>query len=460
MNELPKGWELVPIEQVTDVVSGGTPKSTNSEFYSDNHELDISWITPADLSGYSKLYISHGRRSITKIGYASCSAKLMPKGSVLFSSRAPVGYVVIAENEICTNQGFKSFVPYRDVKSKYLYYYLKSIKHLAESLATGTTFKELSGKVAKTLPFPLAPVEEQKRIVEKLDDVLAQVDAIKGRLDSIPAIIKRFRQSVLANAVSGKLTEEWRGTSELRDWQSLAVGDVASVATGKTPKRTIEEYWDSADIPWLTSSATGSPLCNESEQFVSNFAVKDCKLKLFPSGTLLLAMYGEGKTRGQVTELTIDATCNQACAAITVNNNIALTSYVKLRLQENYEETRKAAVGGNQPNLNLNKVREITIYLPSLEEQTEIVRLVDEYFALADTIEAQVNKARARVDKLTQSILAKAFRGELVPQDDNDEPAEKLLERIAQAKAEAEALAKAVKKAEAGKKRAAKTISK
>ncbi len=332
-------------------------------------------------------------------------------------------------------------------------YFLKLFKspvvqgHVLNKSVGGAIQNLAAVKELKEIPLPLAPLAEQTRIVEKLDEVLAQVDTIKARLDGIPAILKRFRQSVLAAAVSGKLTEEWRSINSCCEWRDLSIGDISTVATGKTPKRTNSEYWTSEDVPWLTSSATGNLFCYEADQFVSFFGAEDCKLKRFPVGTLLLAMYGEGKTRGQVTELMFEATCNQACAAIVVDEGKALKSYVKLRLLENYEETRKAAAGGNQPNLNLNKVREIGIQLPSIEEQKEIVRLVDQYFAFADTIEAQVKKAQARVDKLTQSILAKAFRGELVPQDPNDEPADKLLERIALARKEAEVLAKAAKKA-------------
>ena len=149
-------------------------------------------------------------------------------------------------------------------------------------------------------------------------------------------------------------------------------------------------------------------------------------------------MYGEGKTRGQVTELRLSATCNQACAAVTADEQKILRSYLKLRLLENYEETRKAAAGGAQPNLNLNKVRTIGISVPDKEEQTEIVRRVDQLFAHADRIEQQVNNALARVNSLTQSILAKAFRGELTEQWRKENPelisgensAEALLERI------------------------------
>lgn len=274
----------------------------------------------------------------------------------------------------------------------------------------------------------MPPLAEQTRIAAKLDELLAQVDTLKARIDGIPALLKRFRQSVLAAAVSGRLTEEWRGGAS--EWVETTIGEICSVATGKTPKRDAPEYWAGGDIPWLTSAATGTEFCSEAEQFVTEFAVKDCVLKIFQPGTLLMAMYGEGKTRGQVTELRLAAACNQACAAITVDEALAKKAFVKIRLQENYEEVRKQAVGGAQPNLNLNKVREISICLPSLEEQTEIVRRVEQLFAFADQLEAKVNEARTRIDRLTQSILAKAFRGELVPQDPDDEPASVLLQRI------------------------------
>lgn len=155
-----------------------------------------------------------------------------------------------------------------------------------------------------------------------------------------------------------------------------------------------------------------------------------------------MAMYGEGKTRGQVTEISISATINQACAAITINDDSAIVSFIKLCLDSNYAKTRMLAEGGNQPNLNLSKVRGIEISLPEDKEQSEIVRRVESLFTLADTVEKLYQDAKQRIDRLTQSILAKAFRGELVPQDPNDEPASELLKRI-QAEREAQ---KSVKK--------------
>ncbi|KGM40432.1 hypothetical protein JY96_11340 [Aquabacterium sp. NJ1] len=145
-------------------------------------------------------------------------------------------------------------------------------------------------------------------------------------------------------------------------------------------------------------------------------------------------MYGEGKTRGQVTELGIPAAINQACAAVVVDETKMVRSFVKLALQANYLEMRVLAEGGNQPNLNLAKVKGFSLPMPPLDEQTEIVRRVDLLFAFADRLEARLQAAQAAASRHTPALLAKAFRGELVPQDPNDEPASELLRRLTQAK--------------------------
>lgn len=181
----PEHWIEVQVGDVVTVVSGGTPRSGNPENF-EAPGKGIGWLTPADLSGYTKKYIAYGNRDLTPIGYQSSSAKIVPAGSIVFSSRAPIGYLAIAKNEISTNQGFKSFVLPSSIDSSYAYYYFKNIRDLAESFGTGTTFKEISGSAAKTLPFLLIPLAEQKVIADKLDDMLAKNERIKAYLDRIP----------------------------------------------------------------------------------------------------------------------------------------------------------------------------------------------------------------------------------------------------------------------------------
>ena len=192
----------------------------------------------------------------------------------------------------------------------------------------------------------IPPFIEQKRIADKLEAVLARVDACRERLDRVPAILKRFRQSVLAAATSGKLTEDWREERGVgAKWSTTSIQAVAQIGTGSTPLRSNQTFYSSTGTPWITSAATARPIVMAADEFVTNAAVAAHRLRIYPAGTLLVAMYGEGKTRGQVTELGIAATINQACAAIIVNDDRARRTFVKLVFQANYLEMRELAEG-------------------------------------------------------------------------------------------------------------------
>lgn len=225
MSDLPESWIEVPIGSVARIVGGGTPPSKDPQNFVEPGK-GIPWVTPADLSGYRKQSIERGSRDLTEAGYAACGATLMPQGTVLFSSRAPIGYVAIAANEISTNQGFKSFVLPPEVDARYTYYQLKWLKPEAEAIATGTTFKELSGAATATLPFKLAPAAEQTRIANQLDTLLTRIQSCNDRFDAIPALLKRFRQTVLDAAVSGSLTHPWKTACNAADWSTTTVSSI------------------------------------------------------------------------------------------------------------------------------------------------------------------------------------------------------------------------------------------
>lgn len=146
--EIPKGWECKKLLEVSEIVNGATPSTSDP----DNYGGDIMWITPKDLSDQGQKFVFHGARPITQKGYDSCSTSMLPVGTVLMSSRAPIGLFAIAQTEVCTNQGFKSFVPKEETDGMYLYYYLKLHIKQIEQLGTGTTFKEVSRDDLKGLP--------------------------------------------------------------------------------------------------------------------------------------------------------------------------------------------------------------------------------------------------------------------------------------------------------------------
>jgi len=162
-------WKNCTIADLGDVVGGATPSTKKPENYENG---DVSWITPKDLSTHSGRYIYHGERNITETGLNSCSTKMLPKNSVLFSSRAPIGYVAIAGKEMCTNQGFKSVVPNDNTDYMFLYYLLKYNKENIENMGSGTTFKEVSGNTMKAINVSVpVEIEEQRKIASILSTI-------------------------------------------------------------------------------------------------------------------------------------------------------------------------------------------------------------------------------------------------------------------------------------------------
>ncbi|HIF9150961.1 TPA: restriction endonuclease subunit S [Photobacterium damselae] len=439
MSELPNGWIVTEIGNLAQVVAGGTPKSGEHLNFAEPG-AGIAWLTPADLSGYNKKGITNGRRDLSQRGFDSSSTKLMPKGAVLFSSRAPIGYVAIAENEICTNQGFKSFVFTEHVDSTYAYYYLKSIRDLAESWGTGTTFKELSGAVAKKLPFKLAPLNEQIRIARKLDSILVKVDQAQTRLVKIPHILRRFRQSLLAAAMSGELTKEWRETERIE--RKLNRYTVAQIAKGEKYSLGIGPFGSNLKV--ADYKKEGHPLVfvreirtrvfgGENTKYVDNDKFTELAAHRVKPGDLLITKMGDPP--GDVAiypETSPEAVITSDCIKLDVNMQLINKKFAFYYLQsENFQsQMRSITAGVAQQKVNLKNFKSLELLVPDLAEQEKIVHRIESMFSIAEKVEKQYLKAKSRLDLLTQSILAKAFRGELIPQDPTDEPASELLERI------------------------------
>jgi type I restriction enzyme S subunit len=282
---LPEGWCDTKLGAVVEY--GKAVKKELSQVNNDTWILELEDIEKDNSKLIQRILVADRPFKSTKNSFS--------KGDVLYGKLRPyLNKIIIADTDgVCTTE----IIPINGeplINNKFMFYWLKSESFLSyvNAVSYGVNMPRLGTTDGLAAPFYLAPLAEQKVIAEKLDELLAQVDILKTRLTTIPTLLKRFRQSVLAAAVSGKLTEEWRGKHgfNFSDWINSDVGSVSKVATGKTPSRAENRYWDNGHIPWLTSSSTGNEYTYSAEQFVTDFAVKDCGLKVFDIGTLLLAV--------------------------------------------------------------------------------------------------------------------------------------------------------------------------
>ena len=214
-----------------------------------------------------------------------------------------------------------------------------------------------------------------------------------------------------------------------KGWVWCKLEDIASIGTGATPLTKCKEYYLNGNIPWVNSSSTKDSVIEFPSNYITSRAIQDTNCVVYPKGTLIVAMYGEGKTRGQVSELGIEAATNQACAAICPFEK-EFKNYLKLFFESNYLRLRALAEGGTQPNLNLGKISNYEIPLPPLEEQCRIFTKIKHWISLIDVIENGKWNINETIKQAKSKILNLAIHGKLVPQDPTDEPAYELLKRI------------------------------
>jgi type I restriction enzyme S subunit len=438
MPETPDGWEIVLFGRIAQIIGGGTPKTSDNGNFS---ERGYPWITPADLSGFNEMYISWGRRSLSEQGLKTSSAVLLPEGTVLMSSRAPIGYLAIAANELCTNQGFKSFICPPGVLPEYVFFWLKFITPFLEDMGSGSTFLEISGSRARKIPILLAPTSEQKRIAAKVEELLARVNATKDRLAKVSMILKRFRQAVLTAACSGRLTEGWRNQNPSRESGKYLLQAILDERKFSAKKDRTEfnkfagfDVEESPDLPdswvWtnvgqITKNFDGQRIPVKADDranrrgpyhyYGASGIIDTIDDYLFNGKFLLIAEDG-ANLLSRSTPIAFRASgkfwVNNHAHVVQMHGEIPL-QYLEVYL--NGIDLQHYVTGSAQPKLTQVAMNRIPVPLPPLTEQKEIVRLVEAMFKLADTVEKRVAAAIARAEKLTQAILAKAFSGELVP---------------------------------------------
>lgn len=365
-------WKEVTLGEIGTIVGGATPSTKNTSFYDGN----IPWLTPKDLSVNSNKYIFRGERNITEAGFKSCSCKMLPKGSVLFSSRAPIGYVAIAANDMCTNQGFKSVIPNEETDSEFLYYLLKYNKDNIASQGSGTTFAEVSGKTMKDIE---VVVPKEKEAQRRIASILSSLDRKIELNNKINADLEEMAQAIFKNWFvdfepfkDGKFVDSELGMIP-EGWKVGTLGDFCKCLLGGTPSRSKEEYWN-GEVNWINSGEINKFRILEASEKITELGLAKSATKLLPKKTTVLAI--TGATLGQVSLLEIDTCANQSVIGVLENTEIPY-EYIYPFIKDRIEMLIQHQTGGAQQHINKDNVESLIFLLPAknvLEGNISLVR--------------------------------------------------------------------------------------
>ena len=451
IDSLPTNWTEAALGELGEWGSGGTPPRKNESYYKNG---TIPWLVIGDLNDGEVL---KAKIHITEDGLHNSSAKLIEPGTLLVAMYGSIGKLGITSIKCATNQAIAFCRPDSNIVDlKFLFHALANANKELIAQGQGGAQQNISQTILKAQQISLPPINEQRRIADKLDTTLAAVKACNQKLNNAAETIQRFRQSVLAAAVSGELTREWREERGIEgEWEFKAAKDVCSkVQSGGTPK----EGFTEEGIPFLkVYNIVDQKVSFEYKpQFIDpEIHLTSMKKSRCMPGDVLMNIVGPPLGKVAITPEGYDEwNINQAITLFRPSSEITTEwLYILLCEGKNIREVELSTKGSaGQKNISLTQCREFNFPCPSVEEQQMACELVGSLFEIASTAEERINSAKEHAEKLAPAILAKAFRGELVPQDPNDEPASVLLKRI---KAQREAEAAAKKPAKRGRKKEA-----
>jgi len=385
--------QIVPLASLVTVVGGGTPSRKIARYFGG----DIPWITPKDMKSW---YIDGAQVTITEAGLASSPCSLIPAGSVLMVVRSGIlkHTIPLAINKVpvTVNQDMKAMICGSAILPEYLARFLKANERNLLGLVRGTTADNIPFEAIKRYPIVVPSLAEQKRIA----DILDKADALREKRRRAIEQLDHLWRSVFIDQFGDPSVNS-------KNLPRRQIGELTRVATGTTPSRSVDGYYG-GHIPWVKTTEVHGNLIKSTGEHLTESGKRAGRCRLYPIGSIIVAMYGQGKTRGQSAILGIEACTNQACAVILPSEKI-MTEYLFAYLQIAYESLRSLGRGGNQPNLNLQLVSGFEVMVPEIEQQTRFAQIYNTVMAL----QYKEQHAMELSEQLFKSAQVAAFTGTL-----------------------------------------------
>ena len=416
-NILPNNWELVKISDVSELIRGVTYKKSDSTKVPKSNLIGIlratnikSKLTFENLVYVPKKYVNE--------------EQLIKKNDVIISMSSGSKHLVGKSSQSLNNTkvSFGTFCaclrPLNKINGKYFGYFFKSDTYSKsiQSKSLGVNINNLRREHVENLEIPIPPFNEQKRIVERIEELFSKINLNIENITKVIYQLSIYRLSLLDSAFTVVATKE-------------SLSDCGEIGTGGTQSRAKPEYYGDK-YPWVKTAEVKNNVIYETSEKITQLGLDNSNAKIYTKNSIILAMYGEGKNRGRCSILGIPASTNQACAVIVCNPEKLFYKYCFYWFQSQYQQIRLKSSGGNQPNLNLEIVKKFKIPLPNISIQEEIVNNVEIRLSQLDNLKDKSTETILYLQNMKNAILKLAFEGKLVPQDSNDEPAEILFQKI------------------------------
>jgi len=408
---VPAEWPVRAFAEIADYSVGRTPARAKPEYWDGSGDV-VPWVTISDVPAFGTVLAT--KESVSASAFDRVfRSEVVPAGTLLMSFKLTIGRVATLGIPAVHNEAIISILPKAGMDQRFLGYYLSQVDY-AEFQDRQIKGNTLNKAKIDRIPVPVPPKPEQRAIADILDAVRLAIRTEREGLAATEALKSVVAQKIFAN----ELKSDDAGSDGLDEppagWVHERIQDSHSVSSGGTPSRAEPEYWSDGTIPWVKTTEVDYSMITETSEQITQRGLDESAAKILPAGTVLLAMYGQGVTRGKVAILGIEASSNQACAAIQPNSDAVDSRYLYHYLTHEYDELRRMAHGGQQQNLNLDIVRDFPITYPaSRQTQAEIVELLD---ALDD--KARLHEARIPIlESLFESLLSAIMSGELTAAD-------------------------------------------